>query len=78
MAMRLRKTPLPGRRMAAAAFDERVGLAPLDVLVLEEPVVVGAAVCGGVVNVISNEDGRDREGGAEKGPRGEDRKRTYR
>lgn len=50
--------------MATAAFDERVGLAPLDVPVPEEPEVVGPAVCGGVVNVISDEDDRDREGGA--------------
>ena len=65
MAMRLTRTPLPGRRMGAAAFDECVGLAPLDVLVTEEPVVVGAAVYR-VVNVISNGDGKDREGSAER------------
>jgi hypothetical protein len=51
MPMRLTRTPLPGRRVAEVAFDEaafddeRVGLAPLDVLVLEEPVVVGRGVC---------------------------------
>lgn len=33
--------PLPEKRMAGAAFEEFVGLAPLDVLVAEVPVVVG-------------------------------------
>ena len=80
MVMRLTRPPLPGRR--TAAFDEFVGLALLDVLVAEEPVVVGlgGTVCG-VVNVMSNEGGRDTEGGAgvtAEGRRGEDRKRAYR
>ncbi len=41
--------------MASAAFDALVDLAPLDVPVAEAPeapVVVGGAVCEGVVNVI--------------------------
>ena len=46
MPMRLTRAPLPGSRVAEAAFDdERVGLIPLDVLVLEEPEVVGRGVC---------------------------------
>ena len=67
MATRLTRAPLPGRRMAAAAFDDFVALAalaPLDVLVVEELVVVGRGVCR-VVKTISNEDGRDTEGSAE-------------
>ena len=83
MAMRLKRAPLPGRRTIAASFDVFAEPAPLDVLVPvpEEPVVVGAAVCGGVVNVISNEDIREREGVSGEtieGPRSGDMKRTYR
>jgi len=42
MAMRPTRAPLPGRRIATAAFDDFVGLepAPLDVLVVGELVVV--------------------------------------
>ncbi len=76
MVIRPTRVPLPGRRMAGAAFGELVELAPLDVLVAEVPVVVGGVVCGGVVNVISNEDSRDTEGGAGvtigRGPTGDD------
>ena len=46
MPLTLTRAPLPGMWMAGAAFDdERVGLVPLDVQALEEPVVVGRGVC---------------------------------
>ena len=64
-----------------AAFDECVGLTPLDVLVPKESVAAGPTVCGEIINIISNEDGREREGGTGEtieGSRSEDRKRTYR
>lgn len=52
MVMRPTRAPLPGRRMAEAAFDELVELEPLDVLVAEVPeVVVGGAVGDDVVFV---------------------------
>ena len=66
IAMRPTSVPLPGRRMATAAFDAFdafVGLepAPLDVPLRElVVVVVGRGVCRDTV-AISQENGRQRE-----------------
>ena len=46
MPMRPTSAPLPGMRVAEAAFDDvRIAFAPLDVLVPEEPAEVGRGVC---------------------------------